>query len=68
MNLPAFNAESTLYKAQETHWLSQAVPGGRLLILPQLGIDGGGITYPPGGDDCYCCLQWVRCPCGLSLG
>jgi len=39
-------------------------------ILPQLGfgVGGIGVTYPPSGDDCYCCLQWIRCPCGLSFG
>jgi hypothetical protein len=68
MNLPEFNAEATLYNTRDTPWLSQAIPGGRPLLLPQLGIGGGGVTYPPGGDDCYCCVQWVRCPCGLSLG
>jgi hypothetical protein len=67
MNLPGFNAEATLYKTKEAPWLSKAAPGRRPQLLLQLGF-GGGVTYPPGGDDCYCCLQWVRCPCGLSLG
>lgn len=67
MNLPGFNAEATLYKTREAHRLSKAVPDRRPQALPQLGF-GGGVTYPPGGDDCYCCLQWGRCPCGLSLG
>jgi hypothetical protein len=70
MNLPGFNAESTLYKSEKTPWLSRTALDGPQ-ILPQLGFGfggGGGITYPPGGDDCYCCTSWVRCPCGLSLG
>jgi len=54
----------------EASRFSEAALGSVPQILPQLGFGGGGIgvTYPPGGDDCYCCLQWIRCPCGLSFG
>jgi hypothetical protein len=70
MRIPSFTAEASLYKIKEASWFSEAVPTGGPPILPQLGFGGAGIgvTYPPGGDDCYCCVQWTRCPCGLSLG
>jgi hypothetical protein len=73
MNMPGFTAEASLYKTKEASRFSKAAPGSMETVLPQLGFGGGGfgggigVTYPPGDDDCYCCTQYVRCPCGLSI-
>ena len=75
MRMPGFTAEASLHQATaKMHGESgrRAAPDGLSRVLPQLGIGGsggfggGGITYPPGDDDCYCCVGWVRCPCGLA--
>lgn len=67
MKLPGFAAEASLNKTDGGRWWSDATPPRQLQLVPQLGF-GTGVTYPPGDDDCYCCSQWVRCPCGLTLG
>ena len=71
MRMPGFTAEACLHNATKEIY-REAVRRASLRPLPhvvtQLGFGsfGGGVTYPPDGDDCYCCLQWVRCPCGLG--
>jgi hypothetical protein len=70
MTIPGFTAEASLFKTNTASRLSAvSAPGMRSQVWPQLGIGGGGIgvTYPPGDDDCYCCVQYVKCPCGLEL-
>lgn len=70
MRMPGFTAEDSLrnkmrqeYRGYRHHTDLVNPPS----IVAQLGLGfGNGVTYPPGDDDCYCCLGWIRCPCGLA--
>ena len=69
MRMPGFTAEASRHKATTETYQEcghRAALGELTPVLPQLGF-GGGVTYPPDDNDCYCCLQWARCPCGLGL-
>jgi len=70
MRMPGFTADAALASTRQTYGVSKegGVLGGLSPVVPQLAIGGVGVTYPPGDDDCYCCTQWIRCPCDLSLG
>jgi hypothetical protein len=65
VRIPGYTAEASLYERRGVYWSPETAQGERPHLLPQLGF-GVGVTYPPDGDDCYCCVQWVRCPCGLA--
>ena len=73
MRMPGFTAEASLLSHAGQPYRESGCSSGLGRMAPvaaQLGIGfggGGGVAYPPDDDDCYCCTQWVRCPCGLSI-
>jgi|HubBroStandDraft_1064217.scaffolds.fasta_scaffold180990_2 hypothetical protein len=71
MTMPGFTAEASLRQDTGEGYQRRAhsaQKGRPALIGAQLGIGpGNGVYYPPGDDDCYCCIAWTRCPCALGL-
>lgn len=71
MKIPGFTADASLYRTRQAYGAlgDGRAPDGSVQVSPQLGIGGGGVTGPADGEEyCYVCSQWVRVPCGLTLG